>query len=222
MNGDAVVKVALGGAHLDGNGKSLQHLIRADADRVKTDDLLLDDSGVRSRGLKVADKLHGGASLSGGHGVVHVVEARGVDADVIRAETLTGLVLSETNSADGRVTEDDGGDEVVVEVIVWIGLGVVESLHETPSCSDGDGSEEVMASDVAESKDVRVGGLLQSVGDDVSCSICFHSCCCQVQERCAGLSSRCKEDNVEASVLLVMVDRLCFVIEPDIKLFLFC
>lgn len=39
MNGDGVIKLSLRGAHRDGDGETLQHLVRAGAEKVDTDNL---------------------------------------------------------------------------------------------------------------------------------------------------------------------------------------
>lgn len=100
MNGNAVVKVLLGGAHPDGDAKALEHLAAANAHDVQADDLLLGAGG---------DDLVVGRSLVLGlhHSVVHGREARLVNLDVVLAVVLNSLGLGHADAADLRVSEDD-------------------------------------------------------------------------------------------------------------------
>ena len=91
MNGHTVVKVSLGGPHLDGHPEALEHLVTAPAHHVEPHHLLL---------LAGTDKLHQCLGFPLGHGVVQRRELGLVDAEVLLAELLLGLPLRESNGPD--------------------------------------------------------------------------------------------------------------------------
>ena len=94
MDRHAVVKVRLGGAHLDGHPEALEHLVAAPSHHVETHHLLL---------LPSADQLHHRLRLPGGHGVIQRRELGLVDLQILLAELLRGFLLSETNCPDLKI-----------------------------------------------------------------------------------------------------------------------
>lgn len=161
MDGDTAVEILLGGAHLDSDTETLQHLSAAEAGNVQADNLLLGTG---------ADKLVSGGSLLLGlhHGVVHGGEVGLVDLDVVLAVLLNGLRLRQADAADLGVREHDGGDVGVVEMRILV-LGASEqTLRQTTSRSNGDRGQLDLASDVAEGVDVLDAGVLVVVDGDVT------------------------------------------------------
>jgi hypothetical protein len=158
VNGNTAVKVSLGSTHLDGNTEALQDFITALAKNVQTNDLLVGT---------LADKLVGGGTLVFGlhHGVVHGSEARGVDLDGV-TELLASLGLSETDTADSGVGEDDRGDVGVVEVGIL--LATKETVTETTASGDGNGGQlGTGVADITQSVDAVNVGVLVLVDLDV-------------------------------------------------------
>ena len=91
MDGHAVIKVRLGGPHLDGHPEALQHLVAAAAHHVEPHHLLI---------LPGTDQLHHGLGLPAGHRVVQRGELRLVDAQSFLTELLLCFLLRQSNRPD--------------------------------------------------------------------------------------------------------------------------
>ena len=96
MDRHAVVKVRLGGAHLDGHPEALEHLVTAAADHVKADHPLL---------RALADQLHHRLRLPGGHRVIQRSELGLVHNHIITTKLLSRIFLSQTDTSD--LNEED-------------------------------------------------------------------------------------------------------------------
>lgn len=159
VNGNAAVKVGLGGAHLDGNAEALQHLSAALAHDVQADNLLF--------GASDDELVIGGALLLRvHHGVVHGREARLVDLDVLLAVLLDCLRLRQADAAYLGVSEDDGGDVAVVELGRLEFCRSEKSMRELSASGDGNGRQLDLAGHVAEGENVIDAAVLIVVDDD--------------------------------------------------------
>jgi hypothetical protein len=161
MNGDAAVKVGLGGAHLDGNAEALQHLAAALSHDVQADDLLLgasDDKLVVGGALIL--RLH--------HGVVHGREARLVYLDIVATVTLDGLGLRQADAANLGMGEDDRGNVVVADLGRRELRRAEQALGQTTAGGNGDGRQLDLASDVAKGVDIVDAAVLELVDLDVA------------------------------------------------------
>src|SRR5690606_27302004 len=109
MDRHATIKVSLRRAHLDRDTKALQHLRRALANDMQSDDALV---GPR------ADELvaRGTLLVRVHHGVVHRHKARLVHLEILAPVLGLRLGLCEPNRANLGVPEDDARDHVVVEL----------------------------------------------------------------------------------------------------------
>ena len=96
MDRHTVVKVCLGGAHLDGHPEPLEHLVTAAADHVKADHPLL---------WALADQLHHCLRLPGGHRVIQRSELGLVHSHIITPKLLSRFFLRQTDTSDLK----DGG-----------------------------------------------------------------------------------------------------------------
>ena len=110
MDSYRVIKVRLGGAHLQSNGKTLQHFVRTVSDAMDTNNLLF---------FTHRNQLHSAWLAMAGESAVHGSKATGVNLNVLLAMTLDGFVFTQTYGANGGVTEDDRCDIVVVQVLFW-------------------------------------------------------------------------------------------------------
>mmetsp|Transcript_12599 Transcript_12599/g.30637 ORF Transcript_12599/g.30637 Transcript_12599/m.30637 type:complete len:305 (-) Transcript_12599:112-1026(-) len=164
----AMVKVALGGSHLDGDGKPLEHLICTNAHDVETHNLLLGP---------MADELHGHGNLFVhlAHGVVHGLEFCLVDLEAILAVLVHCLRLCQAHSANGRVGEDHCWDSLVLEARV--GLPTEETIREAAARGNGDGRQlPGGVGRVAEGMDTRHICALVLIHLDEAVFICLHAC----------------------------------------------
>ncbi|KAH6610290.1 Elongation factor 1-gamma 1 [Trichoderma cornu-damae] len=161
VDSDAVVKVFLGCAHLDGNAKALQHLAASLAHDVQPNDPLF---GAGDDQLVVGGAL----GLRVHHGVVQGGKGRLVDLDVVPAVLFHGLRLREADGADLGMRKHDGWDVFVAELQGRELGGAEEPVREAAPGSNGDGRQLDLAGDVAERVDVVGAGVLVVVHDDVS------------------------------------------------------
>jgi hypothetical protein len=202
VNGNTVVKVSLGGSHLDGDTKALQNFITALTKNVQTDNLLVGT---------FTDNLVGGGPLVIllHHGVVHGGEAGSVDLDRI-AKLLASLGLGETDASDGGVREDDGWHVGVVEVGVV--LASEQAVPKTTSSSDGDRSQfDAGVADVAESVNALDVCVLVLVDLDVVLVVELNTGVFQVELLNLGSAANGPEDRVDfhgALTLVVLVVQL--------------
>ncbi|CAN8032142.1 unnamed protein product, partial [Ixodes persulcatus] len=160
VDGDAVVELGLGGAHLDGHPKPLQDLVCAVADHVQPHHFLL---------LARADQLHGALHLALSHAVVHRREAAALTGsahlDVLGAVVGARLGLGHAHRPDGRVAKDHRRDVGVHEPRVR--LVVEQPLGEPPAGRDGHGRQQPLAADVAERVHPVAARVLESIHLDV-------------------------------------------------------
>eukprot|EP00962_Isochrysis_galbana_P036520 scaffold12646_cov115-Isochrysis_galbana.AAC.1 len=132
MDGHRVVKVGLGGAHLEGDAEALQHLICGDADDVQPNHPLL---------LAGAHELHGHRLLGllVAQREVHRLEDRLVHGDRLLAVHLLSMRLCHPDDADGRVREDHSRDIAVLEP--GVGGAAEQPIRQPAARSDGDRGE---------------------------------------------------------------------------------
>mmetsp|Transcript_23942 Transcript_23942/g.78249 ORF Transcript_23942/g.78249 Transcript_23942/m.78249 type:complete len:473 (+) Transcript_23942:198-1616(+) len=157
VDGAGVVKVRLGGAHLDGHGKALQHLVRRDADHVEADDALL---------LAGADELHRhrllGLLLA--QRKVHRLEDRLVRLDVRVAVRLARLRLGQPDRPDRRVRKHHRRDVCILELCV--GRAAKDAVGEAAAGGNRDGRQlEAGGGGVAEAVEAGDARLLLLVHD---------------------------------------------------------
>ncbi len=155
MNGDAVVEVRLGGAHLHGHAEALQDLVHGKADAVQAGHLLFRAD---------ADQFHPGGLAMLGQRRVHGGELAAVDLDLIFTVFGDGFRLGQPYGADGWVAEHHCRHQIVVEVL--IGLVVEQPLGETAARRDGYRGELDAAGVVTDGIEVGDGGILELVGRD--------------------------------------------------------
>ena len=108
MYSNTAIKVLLSGAHLDSDTEALQHFTNAKTQDVQSDNLLL---GTGTDNLHLRRVL--GLLLSRHDVEEHGGELGVVDLDLVIAVVLAGLGLSETDTANLRVREDDRRDVLV-------------------------------------------------------------------------------------------------------------
>ncbi len=155
MNGDAVVEVRLGGAHLHGDAEALQDLVHGEADSMQADYLLFRPD---------ADQFHPGGLAMLGQGRVHGGELAAVDLHLIFPVLGNGFRLGQADGADGRVAEHHGRHQIVVEVLAR--LVVEQPLREAAACRDSHRGELDAAGVVTDGIEVGDGGVLELVGGD--------------------------------------------------------
>lgn len=122
------IKIILCRTHLHRDPKALQHLSGADTDDMQTNDALL---GART------NDLVGGGGLVLEHGIVHRRKLRLVDFDVLVTVFLASLRLGETDRADLRMCEHDGGDAGVVKLGKGEFRSSKEAVREPAAGGDG-------------------------------------------------------------------------------------
>eukprot|EP00050_Salpingoeca_kvevrii_P006715 m.291178 g.291178 ORF g.291178 m.291178 type:complete len:515 (-) comp12428_c0_seq1:41-1585(-) len=157
VDGNAVVKVALGCAHLHGDSKALENLVDAHTNHVQANNTLLRTG---------TDDLHRRLDLVLSHGVVHVGKGGLVDLEVVLTKLLSGLLFAVTTGANGRVAENDRGNHV--PVLLELRLGLKEAVGELAADRNGNGSELDVATNVAESIDAINVRVLELVDLDVA------------------------------------------------------
>mmetsp|Transcript_9059 Transcript_9059/g.22975 ORF Transcript_9059/g.22975 Transcript_9059/m.22975 type:complete len:239 (-) Transcript_9059:582-1298(-) len=189
MDGDAGLKVAARGPHLDGDGEALEHLVAHGADAVEADD-----------GFVVAaeDELETGADFVVGvvKGVEHRGEAGLFDGDLVAAVLGDGLGFGEADGADGWMREDDGRDGGVFEA--GAGFAAEEAVGEATAGGDSDGCEFVARRRrVADGVDAVGGGVLVGVDLDEARGVQFDGRW-QIQLRSEGIAARGEDHDVEA------------------------
>ncbi len=203
MNGHAAVKVGLGGAHLDGHAKALQHLAAAETHDVQADHLLL---GTR------ADQLVRGRALLLGvhHGVVHGREVRLVDGEVLAPVLLDRLRLREADGADLGVREHDRGDVPVVKLRRPELLRPEQPRGQLAASRDRHRGELDLARHIAERVDVLHGGGLVLVHGHEPVGLQRHAGRLQPQTRGRGGAPdspdevvHVREDTLAAALLVV-------------------
>lgn len=155
MNGDTVVEVRLGGTHLHSDAKALQDLVHRKTDAMQTDHLLFRAD---------ADQFHPGRLAMLGQRRVHCGELAAVDLHLLLTIFGDGFRLGQANGADGRVAEDHGWHQVVVEVLVR--LVVEQPFGEATARCNGYRRELDATSVVTYCIDVGNGSILELVGRD--------------------------------------------------------
>ena len=95
MDRHTVVKVRLGGAHLDGDPEALEHLVTAAAHHVEADHPLL----LRA----VTHELHHRLGLPGGHRVVQRGEPGLVHRHIVTPKLLTRFFLCQTDTSNLKI-----------------------------------------------------------------------------------------------------------------------
>lgn len=206
-----VIKVSLSCSHLDRHSEALQHLVAASSHHVEADHLLL---------LPSADQLHHRLGFPGGHGVVERRELRLVDLQILLAELLRGFLLSETNCPDLQIIfvvttlsdqityrgvgEDHCWDVVVVQLQVR--LIIKQSVGQSSSSSDGYGSQESLAGNIAESVEPGYVGVLVLVHHDVSGLVQVEADVLTAETVSVGNPSHCPEEDVSRGQFLSSVE----------------
>src|SRR5262249_39485778 len=152
MDGDRVVEVALGRAHADRDRESLQHLVRAVADDVAADDLLL---------AAGRHELHGAAHLALREGVEERGELGTVDLHVFTVSA-AGLTLRQADGADGGRAEDPRRYALVRELA--LGPAAEEPVREAASRRDRDRRQGFSPGHVADRVDTGGARVLPFVG----------------------------------------------------------
>ena len=204
-----VIKVRLGGSHLDGHSEPLEHLVAAPAHHVETHHLLLQPG---------ADQLHHRLRLPGGHGVIERRELGLVDLQILLAKLLRGFLLSETNCPDLKITivinyngqvrsgqvrsgqtyrgvgEDHGGYVAVVQLQVW--FVIKQSVGQAASCSDGHGSQERLAGHIPEGVEAGYVGVLELVHQDVAGLVQVEADVCTAETVSVGKAAHGPEEDV--------------------------
>lgn len=128
MYRNTVIKITLGGSHLNCNAKALQHLTRSKTNDMQADDLLL---GAR------ADELISSRALVLKHGVIHGRELRLVHLNIFVTISLPCLRLAKTDAADLRVRKYDGGNVGVIKSRLGEFGSAEETICETATSGDG-------------------------------------------------------------------------------------
>ncbi|NBU26368.1 MAG: DUF2333 family protein [Gammaproteobacteria bacterium] len=164
VDGDRVVEVALGRAHLHRHREPLQHLVGAGADHVAAHDALLRPD---------RHQLHGGARLARRERVVHRHETRVVDLHLRGAVALDGRGFRKADRADRRVAEHHGRDVRVVEVAAF--HAAEDAVGEPTAGGDGDRRELGLSRDIADRVDAADVGLLEAVDGDEARSVELHA-----------------------------------------------
>ena len=108
MDRHAVVKVRLGGAHLDGDPEALEHFVTAAADHVEADNLLL---------RAVTHELHHRLGLPGGHRVIQRGELGLVHCDIVTPKLLTGFFLCQTDTSNLNIGRGLFSSNLIVYII---------------------------------------------------------------------------------------------------------
>ena len=155
MYGDGVIEIPFAGAHPQGHGEALHHLVRAIPDYVTTDHLFPATGG---------DQLHHGRRAVFADCVAHVDESALVDPHILLAVHGAGARLAEADGADGRMAEYHRGD--VVEVQFRFGLSAEEAIGETPPSGDGDRSKRGGRGNIADRMDAVHLGVLPFIDQD--------------------------------------------------------
>ena len=163
MNCHTAVKILLGRSHLHRHPESLHHLIDTLAQDVQADYLLLWPG---THNLKLRRLL---LLLLWREDVKeHVTELRMIDFYILLAVLLYSLRFGEAGGADLGVCEDDGGDLVVLEPVVFELGRPEEAVAEFAAGGDSDGRQLSLACHVAEGIDAWDGRVLVFVDDDVA------------------------------------------------------
>ncbi len=165
MDCDTVVEVRLGGPHLHGDAKALQDLVHGKADAMQTDHLLFRAN---------ADQFHPGRLAMLGQRRVHGCELAAVDLHLTLAIFGDGFRLGQANGADGRVAENHGRHQIVVEVLVR--LVVEQPFGEATTRCDGYRRELDATCVVTDGIDVGNGSILELVGRDKALLVQFDTC----------------------------------------------
>ena len=118
VDGHRVVEVLLRGAHCDGHGDALHHLVDSLADAVGADDFKVREVMTIVFAVDLADEFEqaGLLVMLVSRGEEHVGEARGKHLDVIFAKFFDSSLSRESNGADRRVGEDNRSDVGVVDL----------------------------------------------------------------------------------------------------------
>mmetsp|Transcript_12834 Transcript_12834/g.22490 ORF Transcript_12834/g.22490 Transcript_12834/m.22490 type:complete len:289 (+) Transcript_12834:72-938(+) len=193
VDGHAVVKIGLVCTHLQGHGKTLQHLVTAHADKVDTDDLLICPG---SDQFILADRLVTHQALIV-RAVPQVHEATVVHLDVVRAILGDGLVLGEAAHTNGRVGEHHRGHRVVVHV--RIRHTAEQSVGESACGGDGHGRELHVAAHIPQGINVAGRGVLVLVHHNETRSLGLHAHRGEVQAGSERMTSGGRQQHVETS-----------------------
>mmetsp|Transcript_22153 Transcript_22153/g.62885 ORF Transcript_22153/g.62885 Transcript_22153/m.62885 type:complete len:482 (-) Transcript_22153:68-1513(-) len=160
VDGDAGIKVALGGTHLHGNPESLQHLVRAHPDHVQSN-----HEFVGARRDELHDRLRLVLGLHGEDAVVQVGEFRTVRLDVVLSEFGDGFGFGHPARSDGGVGKDDGRHKIVR--CPAVGLAAEDAIGKSASGRDRHRCQLDLAAHVSQGEDVVDGCVLEFVGLDV-------------------------------------------------------
>jgi len=199
MDGDGAVEIGLASPHLYGDGKALDDLVGPLTDDVDTHNSLFG---------ALDDELEGGGLLVMfvDHTEVEGLEGSFIDLDSISI-LLSGLWLSQTNGSHGRVSEDNGGDVFVAELVILEFRRTKETIGKPSSSSDGDRGQEPLAGHVSDGRDTRNVGVLVLVDDNVALGGGLDAESFQTEVFSIGLAANCPQENIGLDlVALVGVD----------------
>lgn len=108
-NRNRIIKISLGCTHLQRHSKALQHFIRAKTHGVDTHDFFF---------IAYSDQFHFGWLTKAGESTIHRGKCARIDLHLVITILLTGIFLGQANSTNGRVTEDNSGNVVVIQMLI--------------------------------------------------------------------------------------------------------
>src|SRR5690606_5859899 len=153
---DRVIDIPLGGAHADGDGESLQHLLDSRSGEMAADDALLVSDG---------NQFEGGTHLAVGHCMIERGITRLIDPHRITM-LFPGLVLGEAHGRDRRMTEYHGGHVVVIDAALR--RGAEQAIGEAPAGGYSKWRQGRASRYVADGIDARDTGVLEGIGRDAT------------------------------------------------------
>mmetsp|Transcript_66979 Transcript_66979/g.187195 ORF Transcript_66979/g.187195 Transcript_66979/m.187195 type:complete len:315 (-) Transcript_66979:658-1602(-) len=135
MDTNSVVKVCLGGTHLDSNCDTLNHLTGTVRCHMDTDDLVC---------VGIDNELEEGVGFRLGEGVLHGSETRCVDINIL--ELFQGFGFCVSHSSDFGIGKDSGSDKFVVDRAIH---STKESIGQAMTFHQGDRSQGDTVGDVS-------------------------------------------------------------------------
>ena len=146
--------------------------------------------------LTNAHDLVCGGALFAKHAVEHGREARAVDRDLFIGEAGTGLRLSETDSADRRVSEHRSGNIVIVKVVLLEALAAKQAVRETTASCKSDGGERDPALHITNRVNVGHIRVLVTVDSNVTTSVSADASLLEAQVLRVRLAADCPDQCV--------------------------